>query len=111
MLFATQGKYIKLQYGADWKLGGARTLPFLLEKSRLVHQEQNERNYHVFYQLCRGVSAAALPACLPACLLALPACLSARAKNGTSGGRQCVTQPLAGCPCRFVVVLLSRLRK
>lgn len=50
------GKYIKLQYGADWKLGGARTLPFLLEKSRLVHQEHNERNYHVFYQLCKGVS-------------------------------------------------------
>ncbi|CAN0412831.1 unnamed protein product, partial [Ectocarpus sp. 12 AP-2014] len=49
------GKYIKLQYGADWKLGGARTLPFLLEKSRLVHQEHNERNYHVFYQLCKGV--------------------------------------------------------
>lgn len=50
------GKYIKLQYGKNWKLGGARTLPFLLEKSRLVHQEQNERNYHVFYQLCKGVS-------------------------------------------------------
>lgn len=49
------GKYIKLQYGADWRLGGARTLPFLLEKSRLVHQEMNERNYHVFYQMCRGV--------------------------------------------------------
>lgn len=54
--FDREGKYIKLQYGADWKLGGARTLPFLLEKSRLVHQEQNERNYHVFYQLCGGVS-------------------------------------------------------
>ncbi|CAN0313988.1 unnamed protein product, partial [Laminaria digitata] len=50
------GKYIKLQYGQDWRLRGARTLPFLLEKSRLVHQEHNERNYHVFYQLCKGVS-------------------------------------------------------
>lgn len=49
------GKYIKLQYGQDWRLRGARTLPFLLEKSRLVHQEHNERNYHVFYQLCKGV--------------------------------------------------------
>lgn len=53
---ALAGKYIKLQYGPNWRLGGARTLPFLLEKSRLVHQEQNERNYHVFYQLCKGVS-------------------------------------------------------
>ncbi|CAM9745824.1 unnamed protein product [Ascophyllum nodosum] len=49
------GKYIKLQYGSDWRLAGARTLPFLLEKSRLVHQELNERNYHVFYQMCKGV--------------------------------------------------------
>lgn len=53
------GKYIKLQYGANWRLTGARTLPFLLEKSRLVHQERNERNYHVFYQLCKGVSSIA----------------------------------------------------
>ncbi|CAM9937799.1 unnamed protein product, partial [Discosporangium mesarthrocarpum] len=50
------GKYIKLQYSSSWRLCGARTLPFLLEKSRLVHQEKDERNYHVFYQLCKGLS-------------------------------------------------------
>jgi myosin heavy subunit len=50
------GKYIKLQYDAKRHLIGAWTDHFLLEKSRLVHVDWDERNYHVFYQMLRGLS-------------------------------------------------------
>ncbi len=49
------GKYIKLQYGNQWRVVGARTLHFLLEKSRLITQDEGERGYHVFYQMCAGI--------------------------------------------------------
>jgi myosin-5 len=50
------GKYIKLQYDADLRLVGAKTEHFLLEKSRLVRVDRDERSYHIFYQLCAGLS-------------------------------------------------------
>ena len=49
------GKYIKLQYTADNELLSAYTETFLLEKSRLVSVGKNDRNYHIFYQLVRGL--------------------------------------------------------
>lgn len=49
------GKYIKLQYTQDNGLISAITETFLLEKSRLVAVGEGERNYHVFYQLLRGL--------------------------------------------------------
>jgi myosin heavy subunit len=41
------GKYIKLQYDKKRRLVGAWTDHFLLEKSRLVHVDSDERNYHM----------------------------------------------------------------
>jgi myosin V len=51
------GKYIKLQYTDDNGLISADTETFLLEKSRLVSVGGDERNYHVFYQLLRGIDS------------------------------------------------------
>ena len=61
-LFASHsrfGKYIKLQYSSDNQLVGAQTEHFLLEKSRLVTVDNNERNYHIFYMLVKGLDEAA----------------------------------------------------
>jgi myosin heavy subunit len=48
------GKFIEVWFGKYSEIVGASTTTYLLEKSRVVFQEQNERNYHVFYQLLFG---------------------------------------------------------
>jgi myosin XV len=35
---------------------GAKITEYLLEKSRIVTQAQDERNYHVFYEMLKGLS-------------------------------------------------------
>lgn len=52
------GKFIKIYYHNDGTISGATTNHFLLEKSRIVGCAENERNYHIFYQMCAGMSAA-----------------------------------------------------
>ncbi|GLD93132.1 hypothetical protein PINS_up001724 [Pythium insidiosum] len=52
------GKFIKIFYHADGTISGATTSHFLLEKSRIVGCGESERNYHIFYQLCAGLSSA-----------------------------------------------------
>ncbi|XP_072134310.1 unconventional myosin-Vc isoform X2 [Mobula birostris] len=46
------GKYTEISFDARYRIIGANMRTYLLEKSRVVFQTENERNYHIFYQLC-----------------------------------------------------------
>ncbi|CRH01782.1 myosin C, putative [Plasmodium relictum] len=58
------GKYIELQFSLDnrnyikGKLCGAKILTYLLEKVRVCDQQEGERNYHIFYQMCKAAQFA-----------------------------------------------------
>uniref|UniRef100_A0A673M570 Unconventional myosin-Va-like n=1 Tax=Sinocyclocheilus rhinocerous TaxID=307959 RepID=A0A673M570_9TELE len=46
------GKYIEIGFDKKYRIIGANMRTYLLEKSRVVFQADEERNYHIFYQLC-----------------------------------------------------------
>ncbi|CAC5367741.1 MYO5 [Mytilus coruscus] len=46
------GKYIELSFNKKNEIIGAHMRTYLLEKSRVVYQASDERNYHIFYQMC-----------------------------------------------------------
>lgn len=47
------GKYMEIFFNRNLNICAAETTNYLLEKIRVPQPSQDERNFHIFYQLCR----------------------------------------------------------
>nr|XP_048302685.1 unconventional myosin-XIX isoform X1 [Myodes glareolus]XP_048302686.1 unconventional myosin-XIX isoform X1 [Myodes glareolus]XP_048302687.1 unconventional myosin-XIX isoform X1 [Myodes glareolus]XP_048302688.1 unconventional myosin-XIX isoform X1 [Myodes glareolus] len=60
------GKFIQLQLNRAQQMTGAAVQTYLLEKTRVACQASSERNFHIFYQICKGATQdERLQWCLP----------------------------------------------
>ncbi len=48
------GKFIEIHFDGQCRVVGGYISHYLLERARVVSQSPEERNYHIFYQLCAG---------------------------------------------------------
>ncbi|CAM9207614.1 unnamed protein product, partial [Chrysoparadoxa australica] len=48
------GKYMELQFSYGAEVIGGKVTNYLLEKSRIVHQADGERNFHIMHYLVNG---------------------------------------------------------
>jgi len=48
------GRFSEIILDNEKRIAGAQIQSYLLEKSRVGYQQNGERNYHIFYQLCRS---------------------------------------------------------
>lgn len=51
-----QGKFIRINFDNAGYISGANIESYLLEKSRLIRQNPDERSFHIVYQLISGAS-------------------------------------------------------
>uniref|UniRef100_A0AAQ4PB94 Myosin VIb n=1 Tax=Gasterosteus aculeatus aculeatus TaxID=481459 RepID=A0AAQ4PB94_GASAC len=50
------GKFVEIHFNEKNAVVGGFVSHYLLEKSRICMQSNDERNYHIFYRLCAGAS-------------------------------------------------------
>lgn len=48
-------QYCQVEFDVRSTICGASNINYLLEKSRVVYQQQGERNYHIFSQMVKGI--------------------------------------------------------
>jgi len=54
------GKYLEIRFDNSYEISGAKIRTYLLERSRIVFHPDTERNYHIFYQMMKGLTPSQL---------------------------------------------------